>query len=109
FESGVLAPLSVAAWDVRQAPEAFRFLSQARHVGKVVLTVPVPLDPAGAVLVTGGTAGLGAVVARHLVVERGVRHVVLASRRGVESPGAEELAAELREHGASVSVEACDA
>ena len=36
------APLPVTAWDVRRAPEAFRFLSQARHVGKVVLTVPPP-------------------------------------------------------------------
>ena len=24
-------------WDVRRAPEAFRFMSQARHIGKIVL------------------------------------------------------------------------
>ncbi|MFE0654652.1 acyltransferase domain-containing protein, partial [Streptomyces sp. NPDC059534] len=40
FEAGVLAPLPVTTWDVRRAPEAFRYVSQARHVGKVVLTVP---------------------------------------------------------------------
>ena len=28
------------AWDVRRAPEAFRYLSQARHIGKIVLTIP---------------------------------------------------------------------
>ena len=28
-----------------QAPEAFRYMSQARHIGKVVLTVPAALDP----------------------------------------------------------------
>ncbi|MGQ5668773.1 zinc-binding dehydrogenase, partial [Streptomyces sp. ECR2.10] len=49
FEAGVLKPLPVTCWDVRRAPDAFRYLSQARHVGKVVLTVPPPLDPEGTV------------------------------------------------------------
>ncbi|SCD82043.1 type I polyketide synthase [Streptomyces sp. ScaeMP-e83] len=62
----------------------------------------------GVVLVTGGTGGLGALVARHLVTERGVRRLVLSSRRGLEAPGAEELVAELSELGAEVSVAACD-
>ena len=57
FERGALRPLPVTAWDVREAPEAFRFMSQARHVGKIVLTVPAPLDPEGTVLITGGTGG----------------------------------------------------
>ena len=82
FERGVLAPLPVTAWDVRRAPEAFRYLSQARHVGKVVLTIPRVLDPDGTVLITGGTGTLGGVVARHLVAEHGVRHLVLTSRGG---------------------------
>ena len=109
FESGVLRPLPVTAWDVRRAPEAFRFVSQARHVGKVVLTMPSVLDPAGTVLVTGGTGGLGALVARHLVVERGVRRLVLASRRGAQAPGAGELGQELAGLGAEVRFVACDA
>ncbi|MGA8112295.1 MAG: SDR family NAD(P)-dependent oxidoreductase, partial [Actinocatenispora sp.] len=108
FDRGVLAPLPVTAWDVRQAPEAFRFVSQARHVGKVVLTVPTAWDPDGTVLVTGGTGGLGAALARHLVTERGVRHLVLASRRGAGADGAEDLRAELTGHGADVTVVACD-
>ncbi|GGP81336.1 hypothetical protein GCM10010185_64030 [Saccharothrix coeruleofusca] len=58
-------------------------------------------------LVTGGTGALGAEVARWLVA-RGARHLVLASRRGPAAPGAAELAAELAERGASVSVVACD-
>ncbi|MGW2749158.1 SDR family NAD(P)-dependent oxidoreductase, partial [Streptomyces sp. NPDC001450] len=52
FEQRALRPLPVTTWDVRRAPEAFRYLSQARHTGKIVLTVPeVPIDlahtPAG--------------------------------------------------------------
>ncbi|MEW1866351.1 SDR family NAD(P)-dependent oxidoreductase, partial [Streptomyces sp. NPDC088194] len=62
----------------------------------------------GAVLVTGGTGGLGALVARHLVTAGGARHLVLASRRGLEAPGAGELVAELEAAGCQVRVAACD-
>ncbi|HZG88611.1 MAG TPA: type I polyketide synthase, partial [Pseudonocardia sp.] len=63
--------------------------------------------PTGTALVTGGTGGLGAHVARWLV-RGGAEHVVLTSRRGPAAPGAAELAAELTELGARVTVEACD-
>jgi acyl carrier protein len=83
-------------------------MAQARHIGKVVLTMPAPLDPDGTVLVTGGTGGLGALLARHLVTEHGVRHLLLASRRGPDAPGAGQLADELRALGAEVRVQAAD-
>ncbi|MGF1428948.1 type I polyketide synthase, partial [Kitasatospora sp. LaBMicrA B282] len=108
FEREVLRPLPLAVWDVRQAPEAFRFVSQARHTGKVALTVPAPLDPQGTVLITGGTGGLGALLARHLVTEHGLTRLLLTSRRGLEAPGAAELRAELDALGAEVTVAACD-
>ncbi|NLU76699.1 SDR family NAD(P)-dependent oxidoreductase [Streptomyces sp. HNM0575] len=65
-------------------------------------------DPDGTVLITGGTGGLGAELARHLVAERGVRHLLLASRRGPDAPEVLELRAELTAHGADVTVAACD-
>ncbi|MEV4531852.1 SDR family NAD(P)-dependent oxidoreductase [Streptosporangium sp. NPDC049304] len=65
-------------------------------------------DPEGTVLITGGTGGLGAEVARHLVGEHGVRRLLLAGRRGLEAPGAPELRAELAARGAEVVVAACD-
>jgi acyl transferase domain-containing protein/D-arabinose 1-dehydrogenase-like Zn-dependent alcohol dehydrogenase/acyl carrier protein len=108
FDDGAVAPLPVTTWDIRRAPEAFRFVSQARHVGKVVLTVPRPPDPEGTVLITGGTGGLGALFARHLVAEHGVRNLLLISRRGAETPGAGELLAELTALGARVRTAACD-
>jgi polyketide synthase 12 len=107
FADGALRPLPTTSWDVRQASDAYRFVSQARHVGKVVLTLPRPLR-AGAVLITGGTGMAGGVIARHLVVEHGVTDVVLASRRGESAPGAIELVAELQAVGARVEVVACD-
>ncbi len=108
FADGSLKPLPVTTWDIHRAPEAFRFLGQAKHTGKVVLTIPAPLDPNGSVLITGGTGGLGALVARHLVAEHGVRHLVLTSRRGADAPGARELADELIGLGATVDLVACD-
>ncbi|WP_223839925.1 type I polyketide synthase, partial [Nocardiopsis deserti] len=66
-------------------------------------------DPAGSVLVTGGTGTLGSLVARHLVVGHGVRSLVLTSRRGLAAEGAAELEAELTGLGARVRVVACDA
>ncbi|MFJ2444629.1 SDR family NAD(P)-dependent oxidoreductase, partial [Streptomyces sp. NPDC087658] len=65
-------------------------------------------DAGGTVLITGGTGGLGGVLARHLVAERGVRRLLLTSRRGMEAPGAAELVAELTGQGAEVTVAACD-
>ncbi len=65
-------------------------------------------DSRGTVLITGGTGGLGGLVARHLVVEHGIRSVVLASRRGREAEGAIELESELTKLGAQVSLAACD-
>ncbi|MEV6258344.1 SDR family NAD(P)-dependent oxidoreductase, partial [Nocardia sp. NPDC051911] len=109
FEAGVLTASPLTAWDIRDVPEALRFMSQARHIGKNVLTVPAPLRPEGTVLITGGTGGLGALAARHLVTEYGVRRLVLASRRGPDTPGAGKLRDELVALGAHVDVVACDA
>jgi acyl transferase domain-containing protein/acyl carrier protein len=70
--------------------------------------VPRALNPDGTVLITGGTSGLGALLARHLVATRGVRNLVLLSRRGPDAPGVPELRAELTDLGATVTVTACD-
>ncbi|WP_243726215.1 type I polyketide synthase, partial [Actinomadura rubrisoli] len=76
-----------------------------------VTAEPVPaaeLDPAGTVLITGGTGTLGARVARHLVTQHGARHLLLCSRRGEAAPGAAALVHELAGLGAEVTVAACD-
>ncbi|WP_285498577.1 SDR family NAD(P)-dependent oxidoreductase, partial [Streptomyces hygroscopicus] len=104
FDRGELGRLPVRAWDVREAAEAFRFISQARHVGKVVLTIPRELDPRGTVLVTGASGTLGGLVAERLVTEHGAGHLLLLSRRGVDAA----VVGRLTELGASVRVAACD-
>ncbi|MEV4270030.1 type I polyketide synthase, partial [Micromonospora aurantiaca (nom. illeg.)] len=71
-------------------------------------SVETPVVGDGAVLVTGGTGALGALVAEHLVSVHGVRSLVLVSRRGPEAAGAGELSERLSALGASVRVVACD-
>ncbi|GAA1135219.1 hypothetical protein GCM10009577_69040 [Streptomyces javensis] len=65
-------------------------------------------NPNGTVLLTGASGTLGTLFARHLVAERGVRHLLLVSRRGESAPGAAELSAELAELGAEAHWSACD-
>ncbi len=69
---------------------------------------PPRFDPEGTVLITGGTGGLGALVARHLVTDHGVRRLLLVSRRGPDAPGADDLAADLTTLGARVTIAAAD-
>jgi len=106
---GSLTPLPVAVYALENAPEAFRFMAQARHVGKLVLRVA---SPAGAradasYWITGGLGGLGLETARWLVA-RGARHLVLSGRRA-PSDDAVEVINELRAQGAQVWAQQVDA
>ncbi|MDV7355034.1 SDR family NAD(P)-dependent oxidoreductase [Rhodococcus oxybenzonivorans] len=67
-----------------------------------------PFDSRGTVLLTGGTGTVGSLVARHLVTEHGVRHLLLTSRRGPDAEGCDQLRSELSGQGAEVSIVACD-
>ncbi|MFD5430221.1 SDR family NAD(P)-dependent oxidoreductase, partial [Streptomyces sp. NPDC127084] len=99
-------------------PESALRLGEVRVPRLARVTEPRAVEPAatgpvwggdGTTLITGGTNGLGAVLARHLVAEHAVRHLLLTSRRGPDSPGADTLRAELIRLGAhSVSITACD-
>ncbi|PRH80830.1 hypothetical protein C6N75_01995, partial [Streptomyces solincola] len=109
LERGAIGPLPYTAFDVREAPTAFRLMAQGRSTGKFVLTIPARPSPDGTALLTGGTGELGRLAARQLVEEHGVRHLVLTSRRGPDTPGADGVVRELIEAGAaSVRILACD-
>ncbi|WP_408642291.1 SDR family NAD(P)-dependent oxidoreductase [Saccharopolyspora indica] len=69
--------------------------------------VEFPRD--GTVLVTGAPAGLGGLVARHLVTAHDVAHVLFVSRRGADAPGADRLRDDLTAAGAAITIAACDA
>jgi acyl transferase domain-containing protein/NADPH:quinone reductase-like Zn-dependent oxidoreductase/NAD(P)-dependent dehydrogenase (short-subunit alcohol dehydrogenase family)/acyl carrier protein/ribosomal protein S18 acetylase RimI-like enzyme len=87
FEQGVLKPLPYIPFPLLRAKSAFRFLQQARHIGKVVVTPSDSVEPDqmhfranGTYLITGGLGGLGLTLASWMV-ERGARALALVSRR----------------------------
>ncbi|WP_431775532.1 type I polyketide synthase [Streptomyces cucumeris] len=83
---------------------------RAPRLARLTATDPVQATSwsAGTVLITGASGALAGHVARYLVTDHHVRHVVLTSRQGDNSPRTVRLAAELAELGAAVRVVACD-
>lgn len=122
FREGALAPLPALVFPAERVVEALRTMQQARHIGKVVVTLagaaPVLERPAPPVpplrlahestwLVTGGLTGFGLESARWLAAQ-GVGCLVLVGRRGLDTPGAPEAIAELAAQRVQVLVESCD-
>jgi acyl transferase domain-containing protein/acyl carrier protein len=70
--------------------------------------MPEALACSGTVMITGGTGGLGALLARHMAAEGGVERLLLVSRSGLEADGAEDLRGSLQELGCEARVAACD-
>ncbi len=103
FDSAALKPLPVRAFPMAQASSGFRFMAQAKHIGKIVLTdgagTPA-VRPDATYLITGGLGSLG-LLAAGWMVERGARRLVLAGR-GAPSPSAREALGEMERAGAEV-------
>ncbi|MGW9430978.1 type I polyketide synthase, partial [Streptomyces decoyicus] len=91
------------------APRLTRLPQPSRTTEPTPPTAGARFDAFRTVLVTGATGTVGAAVTRHLVTGHGVRHLLLVGRRGATAPGAVQLAKELRELGAHVTLAACDA
>ncbi|HEY8809216.1 MAG TPA: type I polyketide synthase, partial [Solirubrobacterales bacterium] len=102
FEEGVDEPQLALREGQMLAPR----LARVEEAETDLDAAPIAAD--STVLITGGTGGLGGVVARHLAAEHGVRHLLLINRGGEESKGAKELKATLEELGAEVTIAACD-
>ena len=108
--SGELTPLVHTTWPLTEAGAAMELMRSARHIGKIVLTMP-PLAR-GALredrtyLVTGGLGGIGSVLAERLA-DLGAGAIVLNGRRAPD-PEAQETIEALRERGVGVHVELAD-
>lgn len=113
FESGALRPLPLAVFAMRNAVEAYRYMAQAKHIGKIALSRREEIfrefaerDGAiradGTYLITGGLGALGLLFARWLV-EQGARSVALTGRNAPK-PAAQAVLDELRGLGACVDV-----
>jgi NADPH:quinone reductase-like Zn-dependent oxidoreductase/thioesterase domain-containing protein/short-subunit dehydrogenase/acyl carrier protein len=117
FRVGKLTPLPHQTSSVSDAPSAFRLMAQAKHIGKIVLTMQgvksaimraptqkaIAFPPRASYLITGGLGGFGIEVAKWLV-KSGVRNLALMGRTGACSPEAKRAVAQLRRAGAKVLV-----
>ena len=108
--SGELEPIVHNSWSMGEAASAIRFMRDARHIGKLVLTNS-PLEKGTlrkdrSYLITGGLGGIGCALAAQLA-DWGAGAIVLNGRRPPD-PEAEQAIAELRERGMTVSVEIAD-
>jgi myxalamid-type polyketide synthase MxaB len=111
LQTGALHPLPYTAFGAQEAVSAFRYMQQARQIGKVVLTFAVPelftLQANATYLVTGGLGGLGVAIAQQLVAD-GARQLILTSRRGVTTAEQQQALDQLTAAGASVQVISAD-
>ncbi|AFZ33409.1 polyketide synthase (plasmid) [Gloeocapsa sp. PCC 7428] len=84
FETRQLQALPQTVFPIEKVVDAFRYMQQAKHTGKIVITnyqLPITnYQLPGTYLITGGLGGLGLLIAEWLV-EQGARHLVLVSRR----------------------------
>ncbi|MFD5799235.1 type I polyketide synthase [Streptomyces diastatochromogenes] len=100
--------VALATSDVQIAVRAGRALTPRLARATTTATGAPAFGPGGTVLITGATGALGGLLARHLVTEHGVDHLLLVSRRGRAADGAVELERELAALGAEVTLAACD-
>ena len=120
FEAGELRPLPYTAFPISEAEDAFRYMAQAKQIGKVVVTAedgPVPVaaahpaalafGPDASYLITGGFGGFGLTVAEWMV-ERGARNLILMGRRGPQSEEALQALKAMEEAGARVAIAKAD-
>lgn len=123
FRDGVLSPLPYREFDANDVVEAFRYMQQARQIGKIVVTYRTPIQQAfsaptaqaqtlqlaadGTYMVTGGLSGFGLRTAQWLV-DKGARRLALLGRRGAATEEAQPALAAWREQGIDVQVFACD-
>jgi NAD(P)-dependent dehydrogenase (short-subunit alcohol dehydrogenase family) len=108
IEAGSLQPLPSHVFDFDDAATAFRFMAQAKHIGKIVLQHPgsLRISAEATYFVTGGLGALGLHVARWLV-EQGARNLLLVGRSS-PSPEAASAIAAMRGAGARVEIRAVD-
>jgi len=121
FADGTLSPLPYIAFGSDRVVEAFRYMQQARQIGKVVVTyerppqiaaaapreIPLTLVAAGTYVVTGGLGGFGLATAEWLAA-KGARQLLLLGRRGATTEEAESGVARLEALGVTVAARACD-
>jgi amino acid adenylation domain-containing protein/thioester reductase-like protein len=115
FESNDLHPLPHRVFPAARVADAFRHMSQAKHVGKLIVSVndrkgleierdrrSLEIAPDASYLISGGLGGLGLAVADRLA-RHGARHLALVGRSD-PSPAAQAAVDALRTRGVEVMI-----
>jgi NAD(P)-dependent dehydrogenase (short-subunit alcohol dehydrogenase family)/acyl carrier protein len=119
FEDGSFTPLPVKVFPVSESASAFRYMAQAKQIGKIALSMrdqDIRVTPLierkevvrsdAAYLITGGLGDLGLLAANWLV-ERGARHLVLMGRTGASNE-ALPMIERMRQTGAEITIAKAD-
>ncbi|OKH23568.1 polyketide synthase [Hydrococcus rivularis NIES-593] len=106
FQAGNLKPLLYKVFSRDRVVDAFRYMQQAKHIGKIVVSQNSEFRNDSAYLITGGLSGIGLQVARWMV-DRGARNLVLVGRSGA-SQAARKTISQLEKAGARVDVVQAD-
>ncbi|XP_033896426.3 fatty acid synthase-like [Acipenser ruthenus] len=125
IRSKVVKPLRTTVFKRDQVEDAFRYMAQGKHIGKVVLQVrseesgaPAQESSLSAIsrtscpashsyIITGGLGGFGLELA-HWLTERGARKLVLTSRSGIRNGYQAKRVREWQEMGVQVLVSTSD-
>lgn len=110
FGTGALRPIRHSNWPIVEAAEALQYMGSARHIGKLVLTMP-PLARGNlrsdrTFLITGGMGGIGCAVAEWLA-DQGAKNIVVNGRREPDTE-AEKTIQDLRAQGINVVAKIAD-
>jgi NAD(P)-dependent dehydrogenase (short-subunit alcohol dehydrogenase family)/acyl carrier protein len=91
---GEWTPVPAEVYPLTEARAAFRRMQQARHIGKIVVQMPKPLQPRAdrSYLVTGGLGALGLHTAEYLA-QLGAGDIVLTSRGTADAETERSIAA----------------
>lgn len=111
---GKLKPLPQKVYPISHVVDAFRYMAEGKHIGKIVVAMPDDerdsaesgIRDDSSYLITGGLGVLGIKVASWMV-EQGARSLVLTSRRGAKGDVCATIE-ELEARGAKVTVVAAD-
>jgi NADPH:quinone reductase-like Zn-dependent oxidoreductase len=110
LECGDLRPLPHRSFPIARIKDAFRYMAQGKHIGKIVVVHARQREPAivadGTYLIAGGLSGLGLRTARWLA-DKGAKSVALIGRTAPQQE-AETTLAELRARGVDVTVGTLD-
>ena len=108
FEQGFLKPLPHKVFPLEKVVEAFRYMQQGKHIGKIVVSIPqinhkeASIQAEGSYLITGGLGALGLNIAKWMA-EQGAKNLVLTGRRQ-PSEKAQQTIEQLQKAGVKVLV-----